>query len=243
MGQVDLNIGIVGAGRIAHVHARSIEAVDQARLAGVVDVEAHRAEQFAKSYDIRSYESLEALLEDLTVDAVVICTPTFVHAEQAVQAAAAGKHILCEKPIAMTLEEADRIISTARRAGVTLMVGHVLRFMPEYRQVYEWLAGDELGLVHTLYMSRMSGAAAGAWQGWILGHQFGALDAQIHDLDFLAWTLGKGQSVTSRGWRGGREGGSAQKRCHQRRRCERLPEPHLLPGGPCRKPRRFFQRL
>jgi predicted dehydrogenase len=82
------------------------------------------------------------------------------------------------------------------------MVGHVLRFMPEYRQVHEWLTGGELGLVRTLYMSRMSGAAAGAWQGWILGHQFGALDAQIHDLDFLTWTVGEGQYVTSRGWRG-----------------------------------------
>lgn len=198
-----MNIGIIGAGRIAHIHARSIQTIETARIAGVADVESQRADLFASTYNARAYASVDALLEDKSVDAVIICSPTYVHAEQAVQAAEAGKHLLCEKPLAMTLVEADRIIAAARRADVVLMVGHVLRLMPEYRLAYELLTGGQLGSVRTLYAARMSGLTAGAWQGWLLNDQFslGVFDAQIHDLDFFSWVLGKGQTITSHGWR------------------------------------------
>lgn len=203
MKQRDLNLGIIGAGRIADIHARSIQAVETARIAGVVDVDSKRVERFASIYHTRSYASVDALLEDQSIDAVIICSPTFAHAEQAIHAAEAGKHILCEKPLAMTLEEADRIIAATDRAGVILMVGHVLRLMPEYRSACELLTGGELGQVRTMYAARMSGLTAGAWQGWLLDDRFslGVFDAQIHDLDFFTWVLGKGQTIESRGWR------------------------------------------
>ena len=203
MRQSNLNIGVIGAGRIAHIHARSIQGVEGTRVAGVVDVDSQRAERYAKAYHTRAYASVDTLLEDEDIEAVVICSPTFAHAEQAIRAAEAGKHILCEKPLAMTLEEADGIIAAADRAGVILMVGHVLRIMPEYRLAHEVLTGGELGQVHTMYAARMSGLTAGAWQGWLLDDRYslGVFDAQIHDLDFFTWVFGKGQTITSRGWR------------------------------------------
>jgi predicted dehydrogenase len=203
MGQRELNIGVIGAGRIADVHARSIQAIETARVAGVADIDSKRAECYASTYHTRAYASTDALLEDKSIDAVIICSPTFAHAEQAIRAAETGKHILCEKPLAMTLEEADRIIAAAGQAGVILMIGHVLRLMPEYRLAYELLAGGELGHVHTMYAARISGLTAGAWQGWLLDDRFslGVLDAQIHDLDFFTWVLGKSLIITSRGWR------------------------------------------
>ena len=203
MGQRDLNIGVIGAGRIADIHARSIQAIEKARVAGVADVDLKRANRYAGAHHTRAYASIDALLEDKNIDAVVICSPTFAHAEQAIRAAQAGKHILCEKPMAMTLEEADRIIVAADQAGVILMIGHMLRLMPEYRLAYELLVDGEIGQVRTMYAARMSGLTAGAWQGWLLDDRFslGVFDAQIHDLDFFTWVLGKGQTVTSRGWR------------------------------------------
>lgn len=203
MGQRDLNIGIIGAGRIADVHSRCILTIETAHIAGVADVDYQRVERYASAYHTRPFASVDALLEDKSIDAVIICSPTSAHAEQAIRAAEAGKHILCEKPLAMTLEEADRIIAAVDRAGVILMVGHVLRLMPEYRFVYELLAGGELGQVRTMYAARMSGLTASAWQGWLLDDRFslGVFDAQIHDLDFFTWVLGKGQTIASHGWR------------------------------------------
>jgi predicted dehydrogenase len=202
MGQHDLNIGVIGAGRIAEIHARSIQVIERVCVSGVADVDSNRAESYARTHHARAYASIDALLEDKSIDAVIICSPTFAHAEQAIRAAQAGKHILCEKPLAVTLEEADRIIAAADRAGVMLMVGHVLRLMPEYRIAYELLTGGELGHVRTMYAARMSGLTAGAWQGWLLDNRYslGVFDAQIHDLDFFTWVLGKGQTITSRGW-------------------------------------------
>jgi predicted dehydrogenase len=198
-----LKLGIIGAGRIARIHARSVQAVAGASVAGVTDIEGERAQQLAATYHTRSYASVEALLADKTIDAAIICTPTALHVEQAVMAAQAGKHILCEKPLAMTLAEADRIIAAAEQAGVVLMVGHVLRLMPEYMRARELLSSGQLGGVHCLLAARMSGMTAGAWQGWILDDRYslGVFDAQIHDLDFFTWLLGPGRNITSHGWR------------------------------------------
>lgn len=203
MSSSELNVGIIGAGRVAQVHAQSIRAVDAARVAGVVDIDTRRAKEFATSYDASSYSSLEGMLDDDRIDAVVICTPTSLHAEQTVQAAEAGKHILCEKPIATTLDAADQMIAAARAADVTLMVGHVLRFMPEYVLAHELLEGGEIGAIRTLRAARMSGLVGGAWHGWLLDEEFGlgVFDTQIHDLDFLRWLLGETIQITSRGWR------------------------------------------
>lgn len=204
MQQEDLNVGIIGAGRVAHIHARSLQAVEGARLAGVADVDAARAEQFAAAYNTRSYRSVGALLQDKSLAAVVICSPTSAHADQAVDAAGAGKHILCEKPIAVTLADADRIIAAAERAGVYLMIGHVLRLMPEYTLAYSLLTSGELGQVRSLYARRMSGKASEAWQSWLLNSKFslGVFDVQIHDLDLFSWIFGQSRSIISHGWQG-----------------------------------------
>lgn len=142
---------------------------------------------------------LDALIDHRAVRAVLICSPTFAHAEQTVHAARAGKHVFCEKPIAMTLEEAEAMIARCHAAGVILMVGHVLRFKPPYVAVKErW---SSLGRPIGVASWRLSGLARESWEGWLLSRGFGAVKAVIHDLDFLNWLLGSPRSVTTRGRR------------------------------------------
>ena len=108
-------------------------------MAGFVAKPPESARALADQYASRVYPTLEAMLPD--VDVVDICTPTHLHHEMVLQAAAAGKHVICEKPLARTVAQGQEMIAACRQAGVKLLVGHVVRFFPEYalaKQTVEW---------------------------------------------------------------------------------------------------------
>jgi predicted dehydrogenase len=195
-------IGLLGAGYMARMHAECFRWIPEARLVGVTGGSPVRAQAFAAKYDCEFYPNLEALLSEGNPDIIDICTPTYLHHTQTLAAAAAGKHILCEKPMALTPEEAEEMISACRKAKVKFMVAHVLRFWPEYRVIHELVATGKLG--GPLWATARRFTASPDWSAsrW---HQDpkrsggGALDLHIHDLDFLAWTLGKPKQISSRG--------------------------------------------
>jgi predicted dehydrogenase len=140
------------------------------------------------------------MLADSKVIAVDICVPNDLHRSYVEQAAAAGKHVLCEKPIAMTLEDADAMIEAAERAQVFLMIAHPLRFWPEYVKLREVLRSRELGQCLAITMRRMlsllmSVSGERAWRHSPDRMGGAILDLQIHDLDFLCWTFGLPNSV------------------------------------------------
>jgi myo-inositol 2-dehydrogenase / D-chiro-inositol 1-dehydrogenase len=143
-----LGIGVIGCGSIAlSVHLPALARLGSlARLVHVCDVRgAVAAETAARHGAVRWTTDDRALLDDPQVDAVIIATPEFLHAEQMIAAAEAGKHVLCEKPIASTLEEADRMIAAAAQSGVRFMVGHSRRFTGRYRAVRELLDSGAIG--------------------------------------------------------------------------------------------------
>ena len=121
-----LSVGTIGAGGIARSHINAIEANDNIRLVAVMDVDADRAEAAAGDSGARVYTSLEPMLEDTEVEAVHVCTPHNLHGDQVVAAAEAGKHVLVEKPMALTLSDCDRMIEACDRAGKILMVPNML---------------------------------------------------------------------------------------------------------------------
>jgi len=198
-----VRIAIIGAGRIARVHAHSLQRLPEAALAGVFDPDPAQASRFAAEFQVPAFPSPDALWEDPSVEAVAVCSPLFVHRDHVVGAARAGKHVFCEKPIALTLAQADEMIAAAREAGVTFMVGHVVRFMAEYARIRELVAGGELGEVRSIYAARLSGISEGSWRGWMLqpGKGLAALDAHIHDLDYIQWLMGPAARVRAAGWR------------------------------------------
>jgi predicted dehydrogenase len=139
---------MIGCGAIAlgaHIPALSrLDAV--ARLAHLCDVRSEVAESTARKHGVDQWTAdYHELLADPSLDAVIITTPEFLHAEQTIAALEAGKHVLCEKPIAATLGEADAMIAAAERTGLLLMIGHSRRFTARYQRVREVVASGDLG--------------------------------------------------------------------------------------------------
>ncbi|NLE75434.1 MAG: Gfo/Idh/MocA family oxidoreductase [Chloroflexi bacterium] len=197
-----IRVALVGAGRISRVHARSLRLLPDVAPAGVFDPDPGQAQRLADELGVAAFPTLEALWAAPQVDAVALCSPLWVHHEQVLGAARAGKHIFCEKPIALTLPEADEMLAAAKEAGVVFMVGHVVRYMAEYARIQALAAQGLLGEIRTIYAARLSGISAGSWQGWMLqpGKGLAALDAHIHDLDYIQWLMGPTQQVQASGW-------------------------------------------
>jgi predicted dehydrogenase len=206
-GKVDsaeVTIGMVGAGRIARVHAQRLQGLPGVRLVGVWDPAPEQAGRFASEFHLPVFPSLDAVLADPGVDAVIDASPVFAHHQNAVAIMRAGKHLFEEKPLALSLAQADDMLAVARETGVVVMVGHVLRHMEGYVRIRDAIAEGLLGDVQTVYAARLSGLDHdGSWHGWMNepGKGLAALDAHIHDLDYVDWVMGPVESVRAWGWR------------------------------------------
>ncbi|MBM3458112.1 MAG: Gfo/Idh/MocA family oxidoreductase [Armatimonadetes bacterium] len=125
-----LGIGIIGGGRVCRAHAVAAQALASTRLVAIAEVDEERRAKAAAEYGCRGYPDYDTLLQDPEVEAVVIGLPHFLHLPAAVASLGAGRHVLIEKPMAMSVEECDAILDAARRAGATLMIGHSQHFFP-----------------------------------------------------------------------------------------------------------------
>ena len=146
---MEFNWGIIGAGRFAdNVFAPAIKQSSNSRLVAIMARDKTKAEAFAQKHDVpKFYDSAEALCNDESIDVVYIASPTFLHCEHTVLAAQYGKHILCEKPMAPTLEECDQMISAAQKDNVTLMIAHNMRFHAIHQKVKEMISNGLVGKV------------------------------------------------------------------------------------------------
>ena len=158
-------------------------------MVAVADPVAAKRESLAGRLGARGVASLGEVLEE-GVDAISVCTPTPTHRALATEALASGAHVLCEKPIALTLEDADAIIEAAAAAAGLLMIGHVSRFEPEHRRAQQLVAAGHLGDLHL--SSQSITAAAPTWSegAWLFDiDQSGGpiVDLAIHSFDYLTW--------------------------------------------------------
>jgi predicted dehydrogenase len=201
-----VNIALVGAGEIGAVHALAHAAVPGTRLAAVCDVHVEQARQLAEQVGSTAVADLDALLADPQIEGVDLCVPNHLHRGLAIRALEAGKHVLCEKPISLCLDDADAMLAAAQQAGRFLMIGHVLRFWPEYVLARQAVSDGRIGEVLLASGRRMVSLLAGTpgADGWRRdpSRSGGAvLDMQIHDLDIFCWLLGRPESIFSRGVR------------------------------------------
>jgi predicted dehydrogenase len=156
----ELRAGIVGAGFIGGVHARSLR-VANARLAGVASTTLERAEQAADAFGAeRGYASADELIADPSIDVLHICTPNHLHVPLAQAALAAGKHVVCEKPLALDAASASALASAAESAGVQAAVPFVYRYYPTVREARELVASGHTGAVRLVHGSYL--------QDWLL---------------------------------------------------------------------------
>lgn len=184
-----LRVGVVGTGFIGETHVAAWAAEGIRAL--VHDVDAGRAAALADRHGARVAESLDELFG--AVDIVDVCTPTHLHAEVAIAAARAGRHVICEKPMARTLVDAEAMLAAARDAGVRLFVAHVVRFFPEYVAARAAVTDGAIGEPAVLRLTRASFRPRQPAGHWFFDHARSGgiiLDLMVHDLDYARWVAG-----------------------------------------------------
>jgi predicted dehydrogenase len=193
-----LRVGILGAGFMGETHAAAWGNVDRARLVAIATADPG-VHPWLRSFPGRVMTDLRELVGSPEIDVVDVCLPTPLHGPWAVEAATAGKAVLCEKPLTRGWEEAERVAAALVRSGARCMPAHVVRFFPEYRAARDIARRGEIGRVCTARTFR--GGAAPAWAEWILDPaQSGGIlvDLLVHDFDYLRWVLGPVRRVHAR---------------------------------------------
>lgn len=195
-----VNVGIIGCGMITQTrHAPEYAQNPHARILGMYDADSARLAEVAMRYDCRSYASPEAIIADPQIDAISICSPNATHARYAIMALQGGKHVLCEKPIALSLDDSRKMIGVAEAAGKILMVGHNQRLLPTHRRAKELLDAGAIGKILS-FQSNFKHSGPENWSidrantTWFFDKtraQFGALgDLGAHKLDIIRYLLG-----------------------------------------------------
>jgi myo-inositol 2-dehydrogenase/D-chiro-inositol 1-dehydrogenase len=184
-----VNVGLIGVGRIGRLHARNLKyQVPGTRLLAVADIFEESAREIASQLEIPVAEKdYRALLENKDIDAVVICSSTDTHAQIISEAAEAGKHIFCEKPIALNLYKIDQAIAAVKRSGVKLQVGFNRRFDPSFKKAKELVVKGTIGTPHLVRISSRDPEPPPISYVKVSGGIF--LDMMIHDFDMARFLL------------------------------------------------------
>ncbi|CAM4518067.1 Gfo/Idh/MocA family protein [Paenibacillus xylanexedens] len=193
-----IKVAVFGCGAIAERrHIPEYAANENVELVAFADPVVERAEKMAETYGGKAYSSYEELLANQTVDAVSVCTPNYLHAPMAIAAANAGKHVLVEKPMAVSTEEGEQMIEAAKKNGVYLMVGHNQRLMPPHVKAKEILESGKLGKVLNFRTSfghpGPEGWSVDGAESWFFRKEeaiMGAMgDLGVHKSDFIRYLL------------------------------------------------------
>ncbi len=185
-----LSIGIIGAGRIGRLHAENLTLrTPRTNVLMVADVSEDAARDCARRYRIQhAVTDYRAVLESPEIEAVLICSSTDTHARMIEEAAEAGKHIFCEKPIALSLPAIDQALAAVDRAGVKLQTGFNRRFDPNYRRVRQAVEQGEIGQISIIHIVSRDPAPPSIEYVKVSGGMF--LDMTIHDFDMARFLVG-----------------------------------------------------
>jgi predicted dehydrogenase len=214
-----IRIGQIGAGFIGRNHFNQWEKLaPRAKVVALCDLEADRrtgdwskvggnlADTKGTKRDLggaRPVADWHELVAAPDVDLVDLCIPTYLHAELAIAALKAGKHVLCEKPMSLTVEDCDRMLEAAREAKGRFMVAQCIRFWPEYVYLRECIKDGRYGQLKALHLRRQASTPDYSWHSWILDpkNSGGALlDLHVHDVDYALQLFGKPKSVTAQSY-------------------------------------------
>ena len=185
-----INVGVIGAGRIGQIHARNIKfRIPGAKLYAVADVNFEAARRMAAELEVPVETSdHRQLMEDESIQAIVICSSTDTHAGMIIEAALAGKHVFCEKPIALDMDRIDQALAAVAKGGGKLQVGFNRRFDPSFRKVRELVAAGRIGVPQLLRISSRDPEPPPLDYVRCSGGLF--LDMMIHDFDMARFLIG-----------------------------------------------------
>jgi myo-inositol 2-dehydrogenase/D-chiro-inositol 1-dehydrogenase len=187
-----LRVGVVGAGLIAGCHVRAYAKASDVDVVAVADGRLAKAEQLAATVGAKVCADLDEVLA-LDPDVISVCTPPASHADLTVRALEAGRHVLCEKPLALSVADARRIKDAAEASDRVVMIGHVSRYEPDHRAARDLVAAGQVGevamMVHSMTAS-MPGWSEGGWLARPEESGGPLLDLSVHSFDYLAWVIG-----------------------------------------------------
>ena len=189
-----LKVGFIGCGGIARHHATRMKQLKNARIVAVSDVVESAAQGFAKDFGGAAFTDYRQLLKQDGLDAVWICTPTFQHPAPVIAAAKAGKHIFCEKPMALKLADADRMAEASEKAGVCLTLGFVRRFDTQWGTLKKVIQSNALGRP-VIWRFAAGGRPANPWFRDVNKGGGPLMDGAIHNYDFMLQIFGPVASV------------------------------------------------
>jgi predicted dehydrogenase len=187
-----IRVCLVGAGRAGQVHAESlVQHVPEGRLAALVDPNPAALEKTSSRFGVESkFSSLDEAIDRVAFDAVIITTPTFTHRELATIAAARGKHIFCEKPMALTIEECDEMIAAAERNSVLLQLGFMRRFDPDFQAAAARIEAGEIGQPMVIKSLTHGPGLPPAWARDLRTSNGMLAEVNSHDWDAVRWLAG-----------------------------------------------------
>ncbi len=185
-----LKLGVIGTGRIGKVHiATLVQSVPQAEVVAIADINLKSANEVAKTFGITSvFSNYLDVIKNPEVEAVVICSPTDTHARYIVDAAKAGKHVFCEKPVDLSIEVIKGAVKAAATAGVKLMIGFNRRFDPNFLKIKQLVVDGKIGDPHILKITSRDPAPPPAEYSAVSGGMF--MDMTIHDFDMARYIAG-----------------------------------------------------
>ncbi len=206
-----MKIGVCGLGMMGRAHLANLMRIEGATVVALCDADQRkldlskdvrgniRFDTFATSArDIPQFTDFDQMLDRGGIDAVVIALPTHLHAPCSIRALHAGKHVFCEKPIALNAADAERMCSAARDANRVLFIGHVLRFFPAYQEMLRMIKSGDHGRVLTAEFSRLTGLPGWGGDSWFTDPARSGgmpLDLHIHDADFILYAFGEPEQI------------------------------------------------
>lgn len=194
-----IKIGLVGIGGMGGVHFNVYKNLKDVQVVAVADVRTDMAKEKVNDDSISIYASLDKLLASERVDIIDICTPSYLHCELSIKALQHGVHVLSEKPMSLTAEDAEKIISVANQTDKFFMTAHVVRFMQPYVYLKSVIDSGELGELVRLDMKRLSSIPLWSWDDWMRDTSRSGgtpIDLSIHDIDFIQYLFGEPSDIS-----------------------------------------------
>ena len=193
-----LKIGLIGCGFMGTMHANCYKNIDGVKLCAVADLRREKAEELADGAEI--YADGMDLINNADVDVIDICLPTYLHAKYALAAMEKVKYLFVEKPVALTVDEANAMIEKASETGCNVQVGQVIRFWDEYVELKKIVEAGKLGKVINANFRRISPKPLWGWNNWLLDVKLSggaAQDLHIHDVDYVLSVFGEPEKFSS----------------------------------------------
>ncbi len=212
-----IRVGIIGFGFMGRTHYRCWKALKDVDIVAICEANPKIAEDAKKAIgnigrtqnevdfsSLELYTDIDKMLEKAKLDAVSITLPTYLHTDSSIQALAAGVHVLCEKPMALNIEDCRRMITEAESSGKILQIGHCVRFWPEYAKARDIVKSGKYGKVVAASFQRLGAIPTWSAGNWLMDEKRSggmALDLHIHDTDFIQYLFGMPRAVYSTGTR------------------------------------------